>query len=358
MEQQLKPRTISDLAELLGVSSMTIHRAIAGKPDIASSTRDRILAEIERLGWRPNIAARGLRQGKTFTLGILVSNVAASFLPEILQGVDRAAEDQGYHTFVSVHEHDPVRAERHLRSLESKGVDGIVYYPTESGAEGALLNGILRTIPVVTVMRPVQDFAGSCVQVDDRAGGEMAAGHLLDLGHRTLGFIGYRDSDFVAHRWAGFQNTVEAAGAEILPDCTVTDLAPGDDAARHAAARILSQPERPTALFCASDRLAARAMQAALVLGLRVPEDISILGYNGDPWGALLASPLTTVAQPRFEVGKQAARLVLSPSASDQQRVVLAPAMLRRASTARPPKVTSRTGILGGSEALRNWLAM
>lgn len=358
MEQHLKPRTISDLAGLLGVSSMTIHRAIAGKPDIAPGTRDRILAEIERLGWRPNIAARGLRQGKTFTLGILLSNVAASFLPEILQGVDRTAEEQGYHTFVSVHEHDPARAERHLRSLESKGVDGIVYYPTESGNEGALLNEILRAIPVVTVMRPVRDFNGPCVRVDDLAGGAMAAGHLLDLGHRTLGFLGYRDNDFVAERWTGFRDAVQSAGAEILPECTVNDLAPGDDAAREAAARILSQPQRPTALFCASDRLAARAMQAAMLLGLRVPEDLSILGYNGDPWGALLASPLTTVAQPRLEVGKQAAGLVLSPSAADQRQVVLAPAILRRSSTARPPKASVRAESLGGSEALRTWLAM
>jgi len=337
---------------------MTIHRAIAGKPDIAPGTRDRILAEIQRLGWRPNIAARGLRQGKTFTLGILVSNVAASFLPEILQGVDRTAEDQGYHTFVSVHEHDPARAEGHLRSLESKGVDGIVYYPTESGAEGALLNEILRAIPVVTVMRPVRGFEGACVHVDDQVGGEMAAAHLLGLGHRALGFLGYRDSDFVAYRWTGFEDAVRAGGGEVLPECTVNDLAPGDDAARHAAARILSQPQRPTALFCASDRLAARAMQAAFLLGLRVPEDISILGYNGDPWGALLAVPLTTVAQPRFEVGKQAARLVLAPTVSGQQNVVLAPTMLQRASTTRPPKAASRTGITGGTEALRTWLAM
>jgi DNA-binding LacI/PurR family transcriptional regulator len=172
-----------------------------------------------------------------------------------------------------------------------------------------------------------------------------------------MGYLGYRDNAFTASRWTGFEEAVRAAGAEVLPDCTVNDLAPGDDAARHAAARILSQPERPTALFCASDRLAARALQAALVLGLRVPEDISILGYNGDPWGALLAVPLTTVAQPRFEVGRQAARLVLAPGVSDQQQVVLAPAMLRRASTARPPRAASHIPALGSSEALRTWLA-
>lgn len=336
---------------------MTIHRAIAGKPDIAPRTRERILAEIERLGWRPNIAARGLRQGKTFTLGILVSNVAASFLPEILQGVDRTAEEQGYHTFVSVHEHDLTRAERHLRSLASKGVDGIVYYPTESGAEGELLNELLQDIPVVTVMRPVPGFTGATVLVDDRAGGEMAARHLLELGHDQLGFLGYRDIDFAADRRIGFEETVRRAGAELRPEWEVHDLAPGDASARDVALRILSLPKRPTALFCASDRLAARAMQAAFDLGLRVPEDLSILGYNGDAWGALLAVPLTTVAQPRSAVGEQAARLVLDSGAREEARVVVQPTLLLRASTAPPSGSASKSDVPGSGEVLPEWLA-
>lgn len=338
MDQQTKPRTISDLALCMGVSSMTIHRAIAGKPDISAKTRARILAEVERLGWRPNMAARGLRQGKTYTLGILVSNVAASFLPEILQGVDRAAEEQGYHTFVSVHEHDPARAERHLRALESKGVDGLVYYPTEAGTEGALLNELHESMPVVTLMRSIPGFRGSSVEVDDRLGGSLAARHLLELGHRAVGFLGYGDNHFSSDRWDGFTETLRQSGVSVRPEWVAADLELGDDPARRAATRILSLDNRPTALFCASDRLAARAMQAALALGLRIPEDLSLVGFNGDPWTALLATPLTTIVQPRLELGTRAAQVVLSPEAAHDQprRIVLNPTLVPHASTARP----------------------
>ena len=360
MEQPAKPKTISDLAGMLGVSSMTIHRAIAGKPDISAKTRDRILAEIERLGWRPNMAARGLRQGKTYTLGILVSNVAASFLPEILQGVDRTAEEQGYHTFVSVHEHDPVRAERHLRALESKGVDGLVYYPTEAGTEGALLNELHESMPVVTLMRSIPGFRGSSVEVDDQLGGSLAAQHLLDLGHRALGFLGYGDNYFSAERLRGFEETVCQAGVSLRPEWVAADLELGDDPARRAATRILTLDHRPTALFCASDRLAARAMQAALALGLRVPDDLSLVGFNGDPWTGLLAVPLTTVAQPRLELGTRAAQVVLAPEAAVARsgRIILAPKLVPSASTAPVPQATTRTHVLTlDRDGLRSWLS-
>lgn len=328
------PRTIGELAASLGVSAMTIHRAIAGKPDIAPRTRTRILAEIERLGWRPNMAARGLRQGRTYTLGILVSNVAASFLPEILQGVDRAAEARGYHTFVSVHEHDPARAERHLRTLQSKGVDGIVHYATQTGGEVALLNQVLRTTPIVNVMRETAGFDGASVLIDDQHGGALAARHLLGLGHRRIAILSYGDSDFSLGRRRGFEEVLRGKGLQIPPAWTA-EVELGDEPTREAAARIFRSPDRPTALFCTSDRIAARAMQLFTAIGLRVPQDVSVVGYNGDAWGQLLPAPLTTIAQPRLEVGERAARMVLDPGEfiQSERRVVLNPVLIERNST-------------------------
>jgi DNA-binding LacI/PurR family transcriptional regulator len=336
IERSFKPRTIGEVAAHLGVSAMTVHRAIAGKPDVAPKTRARILAEVERLGWRPNMAARGLRQGKTYTLGVLVSNVSASFLPEILQGIDRTAEAEGYHTFVCVHEHELERAERHLQNLRSKGVDGIVYYPTPDGAEAALLNEIQRTTPIAVVMREVPGFTGPSVRIDDRLGGRLAVRHLLELGHTRIGFVGYVDNDFSHLRWQGYLEELAAWEISPRPGWTFRGVpiqVPAVDAVRE----ILEQPDRPTALFCASDRLAAWAMQAALAVGLRVPDELSLVGYNGDPWGELLSVPLTTVAQLRFEVGVEAAQRVLSPSEDEEgRRVVLEPRLVTRASTGPP----------------------
>src|SRR5688500_1337717 len=229
------PRTIAELATALGVSAMTIHRAIAGKPDIAPGTRDRILAEIERLDWRPNIAARGLRQGRTYTLGILVSNVAASFLPEVMLGVDRAAEQRGYHTCVPVHEHEAPRAERHLRTMQSKGVDGIVHYPTQCGRETELLNQVVASTPVVGVMRDLPDFHGRAVLVDDVFGGGLAARHLLEQGHERFGILSYGDSDFSADRRRGFEAALREAGIAVRPEWSA-EVATGDEGARDIAA--------------------------------------------------------------------------------------------------------------------------
>lgn len=330
------PRTISDLAASLGVSAMTIHRAIAGKPDIASGTRTRILEEIERLGWRPNIAARGLRQGRTYTLGLLVSNVAASFLPEVMLGVDRAAEAGGYHTFVSVHEHDPSRAEHHLRTLQSKGVDGIVVYPTEAGTELAVLNEIARTTPVAVVMRDLEGYLGPCVVGDDRMGGRLAISHLLQMGHRRIGFVGYTGSGFSSLRQLGAEETLAEAGLALVPAWSM--CVSRQEVAPDAAEQLLRQQNRPSAIFCASDRLAARVIQAAVSLGIEVPRDLSVVGYNGDPWGELLHAPLTTICQPRSEAGERAARLVLELElhAEGERRVVLSPTLLRRASVMPP----------------------
>lgn len=337
MDQPFKPRTIGEVAAHLGVSAMTVHRAISGKPDVAPQTRARILAEVERLGWRPNMAARGLRQGKTYTLGILVSNVSASFLPEILQGIDQTAEAEGYHTFVCVHEHDVARAERHLQTLCSKGVDGIIYYPTPGRSEAELLNDIQRSTPLVVIMRDVPEFAGPSVTIDDRLGGRLAVRHLLEQGHRRIGFVGYAENEFSHLRCQGFLEELEAWGIAPQPEWTfrgVPDRVPAIDAVRG----ILERSPRPTALFCASDRLAAWAMQAALGMGLRVPEELSLVGYNGDPWGELLAVPLTTVAQHRFEVGILAAQKVLDPpsAGAEARRVVLEPRLIPRASSGPP----------------------
>lgn len=337
MDQPGSFRTIRDLAVHLGVSTMTVHRAIAGKPDISARTRARILEEIERLDWRPNIAARGLRQGKTFTLGILVSNVAASFLPEVLQGVDRTAEAHGYHTFVCVHEHDTDRAVKHLRVLQSKGVDGILLYPTYHGGEAAVAAEVSRTTPLVLMMRELEDAPLPAVLVGDREAGRLAAEHLRSLGHTRLAFLGYRESWFSEQRQRGFLERLGEEGIRLPPQSIATVA--GQNEGTEAAVRLLRQAPPPTALFCGSDRLAARALHAARSLAIRVPEALSVLGSNGDAWTELLSPGLSTIAQPRTEVGILAARLALSGAADGKEvrHLVLRPYPILRSSISHAP---------------------
>lgn len=360
MESPEGPRTIADLAAHLGVSSMTIHRAIADKPDISERTRARILAEIKRLGWQPNIAARSLRQGRTFTLGILVSNVSVSFLPEILLGVDRTAEEANCHTFVCVHEHDPGRAIQHLRSLQSKGVDGIILYPTLLGAEAEVVQQIRQATPVVLIMRSLPGIDCPAIVTDEVRCGELAAEHLLELGHRRMGYIGYRDTEISRARRDGYAQVLARAGHPLAAD-RILDALSSRALERDAILEYLSGRRRPTAVFCGSDRIAARTIQAAHRLGLRVPGDLSVLGSNGESWGELTSPPLTTIAQPRVQLGAYAARAVLCSDANPRLRAPraplpahpvadtgLIPRLIPRASTA-PPAGEAPGGVVVAS---------
>jgi DNA-binding LacI/PurR family transcriptional regulator len=160
----------------------------------------------------------------------------------------------------------------------------------------------------------------------------------VGLGHRRIGFLAYAANELSRHREQGFRDAMAEAGLPVSPEWCDTGVALGDRATHAAARRILALPQRPTAIACASDRIAARVIQAASAAGLCLPRDLSIVGYNGDPWAQLTVPPLTTVAQPRLEVGERAAQAVLAPSDGDGgfTRVVLEATLLLRASTAPP----------------------
>src|SRR5262249_29629892 len=149
-------------------------------------------------------------------------------------------------------------------------------------AEGELINELSLSTPTVLIMRELPGFNGTSLLIDDVLGGKMAAEHLLSLGHRRFWVLGYPGKPVPQERWEGFSARLENAGVSLPPECVIADLDTGALDARDAAVRILKSPTRPTALFCASDRVAARALQGAWSLGLRVPEDLSLVGYNGD----------------------------------------------------------------------------
>lgn len=303
--------TMAEIAPRLGVSVMTVHRAVTGKPDISPRTRERILQEVERLGWSPNFLARGLREGRTLTLAVLVADLCTPPAAELVAAILDTAETYDRTMIVAAHGNDAARAQHQLRLLRSRGIDGLIYCPADAG-EGALLNLLLASIPAVVILERLPEFDGPTILADHRYGGFLAGSHLLELGHRRLAFLEHGDARG-AVLWDGFQEPLRER--LLLPTPARLRLGTGvpDDRMAIAVREVLLSTPRPTGLFCASAQLAALALRAALSLHLRVPEDLSVVCYGDTAEPAFWQVPPTAVALPNAEIGRRAASTLLTP---------------------------------------------
>jgi LacI family repressor for deo operon, udp, cdd, tsx, nupC, and nupG len=325
---------IADVAALAGVSIATVSRALTNPKRVSASTRERVLEVVRRTGYTPNLAARSLRAARSMMVLVVVPSFITPFFSTLLVGVDRALAARGYGLLVG--SHDGGRRDSQLVNLLlAGGADGVI-----------LLDGRplpAPTIPTVTVSVPAADASTPAVLVEEEEGGAAAARHLLALGHRRLGYVtgprGYIDDA----RWRGFSTALAAAG--INP----TDVTryPGNFHAptgTRAAERFLATPgnERPTAVFAASDMMAIAFIRTLHAAGLRVPRDLSVIGYDGIELADLCEPPLTTIRQPREAMGHEAAellvRLIRGEAISLAARTLRLPITLRPGgSTTSPP---------------------
>lgn len=334
--------TIRDVARQAGVSVATASRVVSGKDVVSPETRERVLAVIEELGFTPSPAARRLSLGRTMTIGVVVSFLTRPQAAERLRGIEAVLADSDYDLVIynveTTHQRD-----RYLRTLvEPHRTDGIlvVSLPPDPASVPALA---AASVPVVFIDVHVS-YVSSMPSVvgDDIAGGAAAARHLLELGHRRIGFIGDApDSPFgftsSQDREAGMRRELDAAGVELRPEW-VGHGAHGRYEARELTRRMLSREPRPTAIFAASDTQALGVIAAAHEAGLNVPDDLSVIGY--DDIEAADYVGLTTIRQQLFESGRRGAEILLA--AIDQRPesgpvVRLSPELVVRATTA-PPK--------------------
>jgi DNA-binding LacI/PurR family transcriptional regulator len=294
--------TIAEVAERAGVGVGTVSRVLNGSPAVSRATRGRVLAVIDELGYAPNAAARALSTGRTCTVGVVAPFLTRPSVVERLRGVSRRIAAAGYQLVLF-----DVERPRPLAELAGAGrMDGLVLIslvPRDAELERLRAAGI----PVVLVDAEHPDLP--CVFIDDVEGGRLAAEHLLRLGHRRIGFIGDAEGPFgftsTPRRREGAARACAAAGAELL----VRSGPHGRDRARVLAAELLAAPGRPTAIFAASDTQALGVLEAADAAGLRVPRDLSVVGFD-DVEMARYAG-LTTVAQPLEESGLRGAELLL-----------------------------------------------
>lgn len=337
-----KPVTIRDVAREAGVSVATASRVLNGKAAVKPVTRDRILSVMAELGFSPSPAARRLSLGRTLTIGVLVSFLTRPQAAERLRGVDAVLTDSEF-DLVIYNVESVQKRDHYLSTLtRSQRADGLLVMslPPPPEATAVLLDS---PVPVVFIDVHTPSIEGiPRVVGDDIGGGAMAARHLVGLGHRSIAFIGDSVEDpfgFTSSRdrERGFREELVRAGVRI-PDEWIGHGAHGRYEARDLARRMLAGDHRPTAIFSASDTQALGVIAAAREIGMHVPDDLSVIGY--DDIEAADYVGLTTVRQQLFDSGRRGAEILLAEihSGSDQPPIArLAPELVVRATTA-PPK--------------------
>ncbi len=329
--------SIVDVATRAGVSLGTVSNVLNRPERVAERTRERVLQAIRELGFIRNEAARQLRAGRSRTIGLVVLDVGNPFFTDLAAGVEASAAKSGLSVMLCSSNDDSVREQHYLGLLQEQRVCGVLLAPV--GAPTATVEAVRRAgMPVVLVDRGSNRQQCS-VSVNDRVGGELAAAHLVARGHRRIAFVGGPfELEQVADRLAGARDAVAAAGlprsALIVVETPRMDVASG----RGAGAEICKKgSKRPTAVFCANDLLALGLLQDLTRRRLSVPGDVALVGYDDIEFAAAAAVPLTSVRQPRAQLGAAAMDLLLdevtAAETHSHRQVVFEPELIVREST-------------------------
>jgi LacI family transcriptional regulator len=301
--------TIYEIARRAGVSASTVSRVLSGQLPVSAEKRAAVLAAVNATGFRPNLMAQALAVGRSRSLGVLTQNIASAVYGEVVRGVERTFREAGFHPLFACGA-TPEESRGALGLLLSHPVEGLVIIG------GQLLDDELSSaaqrVPVVAVGRDVDGLEEHCLRVDNRQGAHEVVGHLLQLGHREIvhlaGLSGYSDA---LERRAGYESALEEAGLVATRDRLVF----GDFDGRSGREGVLGLLDRGvpfSAIFAANDEMAFGACVALFERGIRVPEDVSVTGFDDHPLAALFVPPLTTVRQPMYEMGAAAGQAVLS----------------------------------------------
>ena len=333
---------MADVARIAGVSHQTVSRVLNHHPNVRAATRDRVLAAIQELGYRRNLSARALVTRRTNTLGVVAFDTTLYGPASTLFGLEQAARDAGYFiSIVSLKTINRKTVGEALDYLAAQAVDGLIAIAPQVEAAAAV-SALEGTVPVVAV-EGGEAGGMPVVAVDQVYGAELATRHLLDLGHRTVWHVaGPVDWLEAEGRRNGWRAALEAAGVEV-PPVVEGDWSPrsGYEAGRRIADD--ARAGRATAVFVANDQMALGLLRALHEAGVRVPQDVSIVGFDDIPESEFLTPPLTTVRQDFAEVGRKSIALLLdlidTGPRAEAERIVVPPVLVTRSSTTPPSTI-------------------
>jgi LacI family transcriptional regulator len=306
--------SIKDVAARAGVSIGTVSNVLNRPSSVSEANRNKVLEAIQTLGYVRNESARQLRVGRSRFIALVVLDLADPFFSELARGAEESAEAGGHTLLLCSSAQDVERERRHLETLRQQRVAGIALSPVDS-SEQRLAELRTLDVPLVLVDRDDPDGTTRSVSVDDVEGGRLATAHLLESGHRRIAVVGGpRGSTQVDQRFEGARRAVTAAG---LPPETLVEIVLDRldiDNGRRQGIRLAgwSPPDRPTGVFCLNDLIAIGVLQEVVQRGLKVPDDLAIVGYDDIDFAAAATVPLSSVRTPKDVLGRSAIRMLLN----------------------------------------------
>lgn len=306
----MKRVTIEDVADLAGVSRQTVSRAINDKGEISQETKERVMTAVEQLGYRPNRLAQGMVTQRTYTIGLILSNITNPFFPEVTRGVQDAAQAKGYNVFLCNTDDTADIEVQELHSLAAQGVDGIILF-SHQASDADLTNFADSYRPIVVINRLFQHPNVSVMMVDNYRGAQLAADYFIDNHHTHLGMLTNNTPSYSqARRVRGFRERVQERGL-ILPDDRIATAPATLNGGRQAAHQLLTEHPGISAIFTYNDLLALGAIRACRERDLHIPHEVAIIGFDDISFAAMATPSLSTVHVDKYVIGQQAvARLI------------------------------------------------
>jgi LacI family transcriptional regulator len=333
---------MKDIARDLGVSIVTVSKVLRNHPDVGEEMRERVLARVKELDYRPNLAARTLVTGRTYLVGLIVPSLLHSFFAEIAKSLSDILRENGYYLIISSSEEDQDLEEQEVDQLLARRLDAVILASCRSTVELFFRIEKHKT-PYVLIDRNFPGLAANFVGVDDVAAGMLATQHLIDIGCKRIAHIRGPETSPGLQRFEGYKRVLIQNGRSIVDEYVVSEMK-GDVRTRQhgeeAMRQLLSRSPKPDGIFCFNDPLAMGAVNEALNQGLLIPDDIAIIGCGNLHYDDSLRVPLSSINQHSRRIGEETARLVLnilkSKVAPRPETVVLQPELVTRTSTARP----------------------
>lgn len=329
---------IKDIAKDLGVSSMTVSKALRNQFDISEETRKRVVKRAEELGYQPNLLARGLVTRRTYMIGIVIPDLMQSFFAEVIKGAARRIKSHGYHVVIAESEEDADAEIGQIETLLAHNVDGLIVASAQSN--GRWLHGSLveKKIPCVLVDRTLSELKAHYIGADDVEIGAMATWHLIDQGCRRIAHLRGPAISNGDGRELGYRRAMDENDLEVLPGYIVAGQH-RDTTGHEAMVQLLDGSPIPDGVFCYNDEVASGAITAIVEAGLSVPKDIAVIGVGNVHYSSHLRVPLSTVDQRSSVIGETAGELLAESMEAKTQprpeRVLITPRLVIRDSSLR-----------------------
>lgn len=305
--------TIKDIARELGISPSTVSRALKDHPDISVDTKKAVNELAERLNYQPNVVALSLRQSKTNTIGVIIPEIVHFFFSTIISGIEDVAYRAGYNVIVTQSNESLNREMSDIRALFNSRVDGMLMSISRETTNFDHIESILsKGVPMVFFDRVYNTPTSSKVVVDDFAGAKEATLHLVEQGYKRIAHLeGPPNLEISLQRLRGYEEALKESNYPLLKELVVTCPFGSIEEGRRATEELLRLKNPPDAIFASNDPAAMGAMQAIKEKGLKIPGDVAVVGFSNWFFSGMMDPPLTSVDQPGFEMGQEAAKLLI-----------------------------------------------